>query len=143
MVPSAPEARYRNPPPRFASEQKKSNAASELESSDGEQAQSSDEEDEDRCVRVYQVFAVDTCHGSPDYLAGPHLSEQSICVCHSSRDSICEHVSGISTQWLLLWLWLWLWLWLCVWLIHHGDPRKLAPDMCLCGILESPAEHDL
>ena len=57
MVQSAPEARYRNPPPRFTSEQKKSNAASELESSDEEKTLSSDEEDEDQCDKVYQVLA--------------------------------------------------------------------------------------
>lgn len=57
MVQAAPGARYRNPPPRFPSEQKKSNDAAELESSDEEKVHSSDEEDEDQCERVYQVLA--------------------------------------------------------------------------------------
>ena len=57
MVQPAPGARYRKPPPHFTSEQKKSNDASELESSDKEKAHSSDEEDEDQCERVYQVLA--------------------------------------------------------------------------------------
>ena len=50
-----PEARYRNPPPRFPPEQKKPDAASELESSEEEKAHSSGEEDEDQCERVHQV----------------------------------------------------------------------------------------
>lgn len=60
----ASEARYRNPPPRFTSEQKKSDAASELQSSDEEKAQSNDEEDKDQCERGYQVLAQPTCKKS-------------------------------------------------------------------------------
>ncbi|KAL3159757.1 hypothetical protein ABBQ38_010163 [Trebouxia sp. C0009 RCD-2024] len=52
---AAPEARYRNPPPRFASQQKQSDAASEMESSEEDQAQSSDEDDEDQHARAYQM----------------------------------------------------------------------------------------
>lgn len=65
-----PEARYRIPPPRFASEQKKPDAASELESSEEEKAQSSDEEDEDQCERVYQVMHMLICVLSADELPG-------------------------------------------------------------------------
>ena len=59
MVQTAAEARHRNPPPRFPSEKRKSEAASGSESSDQEQALSSDDEAEEQRVEVYTVpFAI-------------------------------------------------------------------------------------